>query len=268
MTPANNHKTVVTLTGPSGSGKTVLSKLLQDRGFKVLVSVTTRAPREGEVEGEDYHFIDKEKFKSLLDENKLIEYTEYNGTMYGVTSFEAEQAFEQGKHAVVVVEPHGKEQMKDICKSLGWPMIRVFVDNDENLLYSRLLQRLLMDVSEGAKKDPSHKSINKALVGFADINPKDQSAVTDLLSTFLVDNGVTLDVIHNNKKLEAAAKRLSSFRFEQDEWVLPARLDDNKKLYEHVFPRFDQHTQSAVVEKLVELANNPPASNNNQRPSP
>ena len=81
----------VVFVGPSGIGKnTIINKIREmypDR-FAYSVSHTSRAPREGEVDGVHYHFVDREKFEWMIQNNKLLEYAQVHGNYYG-TSFES-----------------------------------------------------------------------------------------------------------------------------------------------------------------------------------
>ena len=76
---------MVILSSPSGVGKTTLTKKIQQKypSFKICVSYTTRSPRSNEVEGIDYHFVSKEKFKQLISENKFYEYAKIFNNYYG-----------------------------------------------------------------------------------------------------------------------------------------------------------------------------------------
>ena len=78
---------MVILSSPSGAGKTTISKKIQQKyqNFKISVSHTTRKPRPNEVDGLDYHFVSKEKFKSLLKENAFYEHAEIFGNYYGTS---------------------------------------------------------------------------------------------------------------------------------------------------------------------------------------
>lgn len=70
---------IYVLCGPSAAGKDKLCNMLLSRtNLQKLVSTTTRPPRDGEVEGVDYRFVDEDSFKKLIEENKLVEYVEYN----------------------------------------------------------------------------------------------------------------------------------------------------------------------------------------------
>ena len=76
---------MVILSSPSGVGKTTLTKKIQQKyqNFKISVSHTTRAPRSNEVDGVDYHFVTKEKFKDLINDKKFYEYAKIFENYYG-----------------------------------------------------------------------------------------------------------------------------------------------------------------------------------------
>ena len=76
---------MVILSSPSGVGKTTLTKKIQQkyRSFKISVSHTTRSPRSNEVDGIDYHFVSREKFQELIENNEFYEYAKIFGNYYG-----------------------------------------------------------------------------------------------------------------------------------------------------------------------------------------
>lgn len=75
---------MLVISGASASGKTEVAHIICKKyGLKRVITVTTREKRVGEVDGVDYFFVSKEEFKRLIDEDKLVEYTEYNGNYYG-----------------------------------------------------------------------------------------------------------------------------------------------------------------------------------------
>ena len=77
------------ITGPSGVGKnTIIEAMSTDLDFYFSVSHTTRPQREREVDGKDYHFVTEEEFKSLVDDNLMIEYEQYGGFYYGTSKKE------------------------------------------------------------------------------------------------------------------------------------------------------------------------------------
>ena len=75
------------LSAPSGAGKSTLSaKLLEaDKNIHLSVSYTTRAPRPGEVDGRDYHFVDKASFMGMLERGEFLESAEVHGNHYGTS---------------------------------------------------------------------------------------------------------------------------------------------------------------------------------------
>jgi guanylate kinase len=78
---------VIALIGEAGAGKDYLYRTLVDSYSEVngLVSYTTRPPREGEVDGVNYHFVSREEFEKQIDEGKMLEYTEFRGWYYGTS---------------------------------------------------------------------------------------------------------------------------------------------------------------------------------------
>lgn len=257
---------IVTITGPSGSGKTVLSNLLAERGMRPLVSTTTRDPRAGEIDGKHYHFISKEKFAEELASGRFIENVEYNNTLYGVSVYEAEAAFSQGVPAVLVAEPHGVQQITDYAHTRGWHVLRVFVDNPEDILIGRLFNRLLQDMGRSlpGPADVPHESFRPFLDRAVELTRREMSdeearaEFANLLNDFLSSESIpnlpsseakpTAEEV--DKRLSAAVSRLANFRFEQINWVNPAR--ENASLYEVVTASFDSSVQDRVVSEIMD----------------
>lgn len=114
-----NKGSLFIISGPSGSGKdTVLKevfKLLPDVAFSI--STITRPMRVGEVEGEKYNFVSKEKFLSMLENDELLEFNEYVGNFYGTPRKPVEQALLNGQDMLLEVDVNGafkvKEKMND-----------------------------------------------------------------------------------------------------------------------------------------------------------
>ena len=101
------------ISGPAGSGKgTVNRHLLATGDFVFSVSATTRAPRPGEENGVNYHFITREDFTSRIESGGMLEYTEYCGNFYGTPRKEAEAVLESGKNLILEIEVEGAKQVK------------------------------------------------------------------------------------------------------------------------------------------------------------
>lgn len=104
---------LIVISGPAGSGKgTVNGILLQSPEFAYSVSATTRAPRPGEVDGVNYHFISKEEFESRIEHGEMLEYTSYCGNYYGTPLREALEVMESGRNLILEIEVEGARNVK------------------------------------------------------------------------------------------------------------------------------------------------------------
>ena len=104
---------MIVVSGPAGSGKGTVNKHLFETGkFVYSVSATTRAPRPGEIDGVNYHFITKEDFLNRIDHGDMLEYTEYCGNYYGTPKKEAEEVLASGKNLILEIEVEGAENVK------------------------------------------------------------------------------------------------------------------------------------------------------------
>ena len=101
------------VSGPSGVGKsTVLRALFQGRDdLYFSVSATTRPPREGEVDGKDYHFLTADRFRSMIEEDAFLEYAEYVSNFYGTPKKYVDEAMDAGKDAILDIEIQGAAQV-------------------------------------------------------------------------------------------------------------------------------------------------------------
>jgi guanylate kinase len=105
---------VFVITGPSGVGKGTLIKMLRERvpGLELSVSATTRAPREGEREGRDYHFLSPTEFARRADSNAFLEHASYSGNRYGTLRSEVERRLDAGRSVVLEIEVQGARQVR------------------------------------------------------------------------------------------------------------------------------------------------------------
>ncbi len=112
------------ISGPSGSGKsTICKRLLQDPRVVFSVSATTRAPRPGERDGVEYHFLSKEEFRRRIAAGAFLEHAEVYGNMYGTLRAPMEAAIAAGNVYLVEIDVQGALQLK----ALDVPGIYVFV---------------------------------------------------------------------------------------------------------------------------------------------
>lgn len=104
----------VVLAAPSGTGKTTMAHALVDGSsrFVFSVSVTTRPPRSGEREGEDYRFVDDDRFGAMIEADELLEWAEVHGHRYGTPRRNVEEAGERGLHVVLDIDVQGARQIR------------------------------------------------------------------------------------------------------------------------------------------------------------
>ncbi len=111
---------LVIVSAPSGCGKdTVLNELVKNNeNIKVSVSMTTRSPRNEEVDGVNYYFVDKAYFEKKLAENKMLEFAEYAGNYYGTPADPVDDMLSQGKAVILKIEVQGAEKIRQQYKSV------------------------------------------------------------------------------------------------------------------------------------------------------
>lgn len=109
-----NKGQLFVVTGPSGAGKgTVLSKVFQQTNqLYFSVSATTRAPRDGEVDGVNYHFLTRERFEALISEDRFLEYAQYVEQFYGTPLDPVEEHLVQGDDVLLEIEVQGALRVK------------------------------------------------------------------------------------------------------------------------------------------------------------
>ena len=123
------------ITGPSGVGKnTIIEAMSTDLDFYFSVSHTTRPQREREVDGKDYHFVTEEEFKSLVDDNLMIEYEQYGGFYYGTSK---KEILKESNIILLDLEVNGATKLL----SENDDFIGIFIDIGDNELVKRLKNR-------------------------------------------------------------------------------------------------------------------------------
>ncbi|AFZ43090.1 guanylate kinase [Halothece sp. PCC 7418] len=106
---------LIVITGPSGVGKGTLVKLLlaHHPELTVSTSATTRPPRKGEVNGEDYFFLSRDEFETMIEKGEFLEWAEYTGNLYGTLRQAVEEELEQGKQVLLEIEVLGARKVHE-----------------------------------------------------------------------------------------------------------------------------------------------------------
>jgi len=117
---------LLVLSSPSGAGKTTITRRLieQDPGLSLSVSVTTRPPRPGEVDGRDYWFIDRARFDEMVAGGELLEHAVVFGNCYGTPRGPIEEALAAGRDVVTDIDWQGTQQ---ISGSLPHDLVTIFI---------------------------------------------------------------------------------------------------------------------------------------------
>jgi guanylate kinase len=117
---------LLVLSSPSGAGKTTITRLLieRDRELCISVSVTTRAPRAGEVDGKHYHFIDAATFERMVAAGELLEHAIVFGNRYGTPRAAVEATLASGRDIVSDIDWQGTQQLQESVRS---DLVAVFV---------------------------------------------------------------------------------------------------------------------------------------------
>jgi guanylate kinase len=105
---------LVVLSGPSGVGKTTLTKALVEQGWPghVLVTVTTRRPRDGEVDAVHYHFRSPQEFQRMIERGELLEYAQVHGNWYGVPATPVREQLAAGRDVILTIDPQGAQTIR------------------------------------------------------------------------------------------------------------------------------------------------------------
>ena len=170
---------IIIVSGPSGVGKgTICRRLIKDKIAAVSVSVTERDPRPGEVDGMHYHFISRDKFQHMIDNNKLIEWAKYGKNRYGTPRHEVEKLLNQGKNVVLEIDVQGAMQVKEREQNV----ITIFVTPpDMEALRKRLLGR-------GTETEEQQElRLSRAIEEMKYKEQYDYSVVNDSLEQAIID---------------------------------------------------------------------------------
>ena len=136
---------MVILSSPSGAGKTTLVKKISlANNFQISISHTTRPPRTNEINGEDYFFINKDKFEVLIKKKEFLEYAKVFENYYGSSKQAVIKNLDNGKNVIFDIDWQGSEQIKK--KKLNYKLITFFIlPPSRKVLFERLSNRDMKD---------------------------------------------------------------------------------------------------------------------------
>ena len=117
---------MLVLSSPSGAGKTSLAHQLikDDPNISLSISMTTRPPRPGETDGEDYFFVDQQKFQTAIEEGALMEWAEVFGNLYGTPRQAVEERLQKGRDVLFDIDWQGTQALHETA---GHDLVRIFI---------------------------------------------------------------------------------------------------------------------------------------------
>jgi guanylate kinase len=118
---------LIILSSPSGAGKSTLARRLMgwDPSLSFSVSATTRAPRSGEVDGTDYHFLDEARFKTMVADGAMLEHAHVFGNFYGSPMAPVAEAIDAGRDVLFDIDWQGAQQIRN--SALGRHTLSIFI---------------------------------------------------------------------------------------------------------------------------------------------
>ena len=127
MTGMKRRGLLIILSSPSGAGKSTLARRLRDWDDSVIfsVSATTRAPREGEIDGQDYHFVDEAAFRRMVSGGEMLEHAHVFGNFYGSPVAPVRAAIEAGHDVLFDIDWQGAQQIQK--SALAGHVLSVFL---------------------------------------------------------------------------------------------------------------------------------------------
>ncbi len=204
----DNRGLLIVLSGPSGVGKgTVRSALFDMTGHDLVysVSMTTRTPREGEVDGREYFFVTREEFQKRINENKFLEYAEFVNNYYGTPLDKVEEQLASGKEVVLEIEVQGALQVRKKMKDAVFVFIAPPTMED-------LLKRLKTRGTESeelvkSRTEKAHKELELAyLYDYIVVNDTVENAADKIMAIIRAEHAKTERTITTYQKMIGISK--------------------------------------------------------------
>lgn len=195
----------IILSSPSGGGKTTIAhRLLSERGdVGYSVSATTRPPREGEVQGKDYHFLSTAEFSRGQKGGKFAEFAKVHGHLYGTLRSEVNRVLSSGRHVIMDIDVQGARQF---ARAFPDSVLIFVLPPSAEVLVERLAMRGTEDAKSLIRRFKSAKAELKAidLYQYVIVNDEIDSAVA-AVSTIIDAEGLKRS---RNEALDARVARL------------------------------------------------------------
>ncbi|MBQ7549274.1 MAG: guanylate kinase [Clostridia bacterium] len=175
---------LVVLSGPSGSGKdTVLSEIFcKAPELKKSVSMTTRKPREGEIDGVDYIFVDESVFTDAVSDGKMLEYARYGGNYYGTPKERVDSWLSEGLTVILKIDVQGGENIRRLYPDA----VSIFITPPSMSVLEKRLRRRGSEAEEEVRK-----RLAIALDELKSISDYDYMVINDSLED-AVDDVITI----------------------------------------------------------------------------
>jgi guanylate kinase len=186
MTAGSVGPRVIILSSPSGGGKNTIAKALLAARDDVAysVSATTRAPRRGERDGIDYHFVKRAEFENRRDNGDLLEWAEYSGYLYGTLRSEIDRVLGNGQHALLDIEVEGARQLRKRRSDV----VSIFIVPPSA---AALVERLAGRKSDSAEQVVGR--IRRAIDEFDEVGHYDHVVVNDDLDVCVAEVSAIMD---------------------------------------------------------------------------
>ncbi|HEY7990324.1 MAG TPA: guanylate kinase [Stellaceae bacterium] len=170
---------LLVLSSPSGAGKSTITRAMLDRepDLQFSVSVTTRRPRAGEIDGHHYHFINKERFDRMVKDGALLEHAGVFGNYYGTPRKPIEEALAAGRDVILDLDWQGTQQLRQAMRD---DVVSVFIlPPDHATLEKRLKTRAQDsdDIVQGRMKKSAEETSHWPEYDYVIVNEELESSV-------------------------------------------------------------------------------------------